>query len=436
VKRAPGPFNFPVLGVAARLQKDPLGYLTHLAREYGDIVAFRILDRRAFLLSHPDHIGEVLVTRQHNFGKSPAIQRMKQLMGEGLITAGADIHKRHRRLLQPAFGRERMPAYCAGMSRHAVRACEQLEAGATVEMDDAMMRLTLKITAGMLFGAGAESAAEEVGRGMTRLERAFRPELLPGAGLMRRLTGERRRGEKDLARVRGMVDGLIQQHRRAPGGRGDLLSAMLAARYDDGSAFSGEELRDEIMTLFAAGHSSSALALSWTWFLLAQNPECEAKLHEEVDSVLDGRAPGFEDLARLPYTGKVVSEALRLYPPVWTMRRMALESFELDGVEIPRGALCMMSPYVVQRDPRWFAQPDRFQPERWGRDESPKLAYFPFGAGARVCIGDRMAQAEIALVVATWARQWRFRLTNAAAVRPSARILLRPEGLHMEVVRR
>lgn len=215
------------------------------------------------------------------------------------------------------------------------------------------------------------------------------------------------------------------------GDRNDLLSTLLMLRDEDGSALTDEQLRDEILTLFAAGHETSALALTWSWYFLATNPECEQKLHRELDNVLEGAPPSFEHVPRLTYTEGVVAEAMRLYPPVWLMGRMAKESFELAGVPIAAGTVCLMSQYLMHRDPRFFHEPERFDPDRWKpelRDQRPKFSYFPFGGGARMCIGERFAWTELILVVATIAQKLRFQMATSDPVVPVPRFTLQPSG--------
>ena len=417
----PGPRGLPFLGVTPMLQRDPLGYLQQLARRYGDLVEMRLVQRRAFFLNHPDYVREILVTQQANFTKSPILQRAKRLLGEGLLTSEGAHHLRQRRLVQPAFHRDRIAAYAAVMIEYSVQARDRWRENVELDMHREMMRLTLEIVVKALFRTEIEEDVQRIGRAITELFRLF---------------GRRRQFERARDVVYGTVDGIIRQrqaavHEDSSGDDGDLLSTLLAVRDEDGSALTPEQLRDETLTLFVAGHETTALALTWTWYLLAQNPDCARQLHAELDIVLAGREPEFNDLPNLPYTEHVIAESLRLYPPAWAVARLAKQSFPLGGVTIPPGAICLMSPYVMQRDARFYEEPDRFHPERWStglREARPKFSYFPFGGGARVCIGERFAWTEMILVLATLAQKWRFRLAGSEVVGTVPRITLRPSG--------
>jgi cytochrome P450 len=430
--RAPGPVNLPFVGVAPMLRRDPIGYLTRLARTYGDIVRFRLLDKQTYLLNHPDYIRDILVTRQSNFTKTPTLRRAKRFFGEGLLTSEGEHHMRQRRMLQPAFHRERFESYSAVMTAYARETRDRFAPNAVIDMKGEMMRLTLAIVTRALFDADIEGDAKDVGIAMADLLRSFRVFLLPFSQTIRRLPlPQNRRLDRALASVKEIVDRIIQEHRTAGGDKDDLLSTLLAIRDEDGSSLSDEQLRDEILTLFVAGHETTALALTWTWYLLSRNPECERRVHEEIDAVLDGRLPEFKDIPRLIYTERVIAESLRLYPPVWLIGRMAKEDFELDGVEIGKGSICLISPYLMHHDPRYFPDPDRFDPERWRpelREARPKFSYFPFGGGTRVCIGERFAWAELILVIATLAQKWRFRMETDAPMKAVPRLTLQPNG--------
>jgi cytochrome P450 len=232
--------------------------------------------------------------------------------------------------------------------------------------------------------------------------------------------------------MKQIVDRIIQEHRNAGGNQDDLLSTLLSIRDEDGSSLSDDQLRDEVLTLFVAGHETTALALTWTWYLLSLNPESEAKIHQEIDSVLGSRTPEFADIPHLVYTERVIAESLRLYPPVWLMGRMAKEDFVLDGITIRKGAICLMSPYLMHHHPRYFPDPDRFDPERWRpelRESRPKFSYLPFGGGTRACIGERFAWAELILVIATLVQRWSFRMATNEPVTPAPRLTLQLSGI-------
>jgi cytochrome P450 len=434
--RPPGPKNPPILGNLYAFRSNPLRFLTNAAREYGDLVYFRVTSQHMYLVNHPDYVREILVANQGNFIKSRALQRAKVLLGEGLLTSEGHHHLRQRRLVQPAFHRERLAAYASAMSECSVRWCERWQTGSTLDVSTEMPHLTLSVVAKTLFSADVRWEASEIGAAMTTVLEMFRLLLLPFSEYMEKLPLPYvRRFEKARARLDATIYGLIRERRKSGEDTGDLLSMLLLAQDEEKSDDSGQmtdtQVRDEALTLFLAGHETTANALTWTWYLLSQNPEVERRLHAEIDSVLQGRPPELADVPQLRYAEMILSEALRLYPPAWAIGRMAKAPFELGGVEIPAKSICILSPYLVQRDPRWFPDPETFDPERWtpeGRDARPKFSYFPFGGGARVCIGERFAWMEGVIVMAAIAQKWRLRLAPDQRVEPLPLITLRVKG--------
>lgn len=428
----PGPRGMPVLGVVPLFRRDPAGFLQRLAAEYGDVVHFRLMRRHAFLFNHPDHVRELLVTQQGNFMKSRILQRAKLLLGEGLLTSEGEHHLRQRRLAQPAFYRERLQSYAATMAHYALRTRERWQPGIGVDMQAEMMRLTLSIVARALFSADAEGDAAAVGQAMTEIIELFRFMMLPFSEHLDRFPlPHRRRFDRAKQVLEGAVLRIIAERRASGEDNGDLLSTLLAMRDEDGSAMTDEQLRDEMMTLFVAGHETTAIALTWIWYLLAQNRDCERRLHAEIDSVLGGRTPAFDDLPNLRYTDMVISEALRLYPPAWAITRISKEPCEIGGVAVPGGSVCIVSQWVLHRDARFFPAPDRFDPDRWRpelRDSRPRFSYFPFGGGTRVCIGERFAWTEMMLVVATLAQKWRLQRADDTPVEVMPLLTLRPKS--------
>jgi cytochrome P450 len=434
---APGPRNLPLVGQLPAFRRRPLAFLQKMAREYGDIAYFRLGPQHAFLLSHPEHIRDVLVTRQSNFTKSRALQRARLLLGDGLLTAEGQFHLRQRRLVQPAFHRERLAGYAKVMSRCAMKMRERWQDGATLDVSDEMMRLTMSVVGRTLFSADVDAGAREIGVAMTAVLEMFNMLLLPFSEYLEKLPlPSNRRFERARETLDGIIYGMIRDRRARGEERGDLLSMLLLAEDEEGGGgMTDQQVRDESLTLFLAGHETTANALTWTWYLLSQNPECEAKLHAEIDGVLGARAPGFDDLPNLRYTEMVVAEAMRLYPPAWAIGRKAIEAFEIGGLELPAQSICILSSYVVHRDSRWFTEPERFDPERWtpeAKEARPKFSYFPFGGGARVCIGERFAWMEGVLLLATLAQKWRLRLVEGHRVEPKPLITLRTKyGMRM-----
>ena len=421
-----------VVNTLHRLRGDPLGFVSRMAREPGDVVHYRLWRQDIFLVKHPELIRDVLVTNQHDYAKGAGLQWAKRFLGEGLLTSEGDFHTRQRRLSQPAFHRQRIGSYAAVMAGYAAKVGEALREGAPFDMHAEMMALTLAVAAKTMCDADVGSEAAVIGEALTDVISLFPRFVLPFASLLHRLPlPATRRFERARARLDAVVYRMIEDRRRSGEDRGDLLSMLLMARDEegDGGRMSDTQLRDEVMTLFLAGHETTANALSWAWYLLAQNPDAEARLHEEIDAGLGGRRPSFEDLPRLRYTEMVLAESMRLYPPAWGLGRRSLRQHVLGGVEIPGDALVLISPYLVQRDPRFFPDPLRFDPTRFtpeAKAARPKFAYFPFGGGARQCIGEPFAWMEGVLILATLAQRWRFRLDAGARVEPQALITMRP----------
>jgi cytochrome P450 len=440
--RPRGPRGHFLSGHLPELSRDWLGGLTRYAREYGDYVPLRLGPKRAVLLSHPDYVEYVLVTNARNFIKSPALRNSRRLLGNGLVTSEGDFWRRQRRLAQPAFHRGRIASYGEVMVAYTERLLAAWPDGAERDFHADMMQLTLEIVAKTLFDADVRGAAADVGAALAVILERFNarlnsllflvPDTLPLPG------------NQGLLRAAQRLDVLIYDiiaRRRASGqDTGDLLSMLLQAQDEDGSQMTDRQLRDEVMTLFLAGHETTAIALSWAQYLLAQHPAVEEQVVAELRAVLGGRAPTVADLPRLRYTEMVVTEALRLYPPAWTVAREALGPCEIGGHEVSRGTILMMSQWVLHRDPRYFEAPEAFRPERWANGlakELPKYVYFPFGGGPRVCIGSGFAMMEAVLLLATITQQFHVALVPGRPVVPWPSATLRPrDGVPVVVHRR
>jgi cytochrome P450 len=434
-----GPKGAPLLGHMLAFRRDPLGFLLRTARDYpGDVVRFRQGPRDVYLVKHPDLVKDVLVTRQHDFSKSRALQWAKLFLGEGLLTSEGEFHTRQRRLAQPAFHRQRIGGYGADMVRRAVEARERWTAGDVLDLDVEMMRLTLAIVSRSLFGTDVAVAAGEIREDLSTIISLFPRFSLPLFGLIQKLPlPSNARFDRAVGRLDGIVHRLIAERRADGRDRGDLLSMLLLAQDEegDGGGMSDRQLRDEVVTLLLAGHETTSNALTWTWYLLSQNPGVEARWREEMRTVLDGRPPAFEDLPALKYTEMVLAESMRLFPPAWGIGRRALRDVTVGGFEIAAGAILALSPYVVHRDERFWPDPLRFDPERFApeaRAARPRFAYFPFGAGARSCIGEPFAWMEGILLLATIGQRFRLRLVPGHRVEPKALMTLRPRyGMRM-----
>jgi cytochrome P450 len=420
-------------------RRDPLKFLTRLAREHGDIVPFRMGPQRVLLLSHPELVRDALVTRGDYFHKGRALQRSKRLLGEGLLTSEGEHHRRQRRLAQPAFHRKRIESYGAVMVDYAARDSERWHEGETLDVSHEMMRLTLAIVGKTLFDADVESDTDEIGDALTQLLELFQMLLLPYSEYLERLPlPANRRFTRARAKLDEVIYRIINERRASGADRGDLLSMLLLAQDEEGAGggMTDEQLRDEALTIFLAGHETTANALAWTWYLLAQNPCAEAKLHAELDAVLaGGRLPAVEDLPQLRYTEMVLAESMRLYPPAWVIGRLAVKDYAVGDYVAEEGTLVLVSQYVMHRDPRFFPEPLRFDPERWtpeAKEARPQYAYFPFGGGARRCIGEGFAWMEGTLIIAAIARRWRLRLITDHAVVTHPRMTLRAKhGIRM-----
>ena len=412
-----------------------------MARQYGDVVYIPLGRQHIYYLGHPEAIRDVLVTRQNKFKKSRMLERARVLLGDGLLTSEGDHHRRQRRLVQPAFHRDRLAGYGAVMVERAAVVRDQWQSGQPFDVVQEMMRLTLAIVAKTLFSTDVDSEADDIGAALTQVFDLFEVILMPFSEILEKLPLPAvRRFKRARKRLDETIYRLIAERRAQGGDAGDLLSMLLLAQDEEGSGgMTDVQVRDEALTLFLAGHETTADALTWTWYLLSQNPQAEAAFHVELDRALAGRLPSFDDLPQLRYTESVFAEALRLYPPAWGIGRRALEDYPVGDFVIPARSVVLMSPYVVHRDPRWFPDPLAFRPERWLADDParPKFAYFPFGGGARVCIGERFAWMEGTLLLAAIGQRWLLRLEPGHRVETHARITLRPKhGMRMIAERR
>jgi len=403
---------------------------------YGPIASARVGRQRFYYLNDPGAIEELLVTNGRSFVKGRGTQRLERLLGKGLLTSNGALHLRQRRLVQPAFHRERIAGYAAAMVARAERFAAGLAPGRALEMDGAMSRLTLGIAAETLFGADMDHEADTIGRALHEAMVSFPISLtpigelldhLPMVPIVRRFLAAR--AELDAVIYR-LIDARRSEDRRTGASeRPDVLGMLLAAADTEGG-MDDTQIRDETMTIFLAGYETTARALTWTWWLLAQKPAVEARLQAELTEVLAGRAPGIDDVPHLRFTRDVIAESMRLYPPAWVVGRRAAEPTTLGGWKIPTGAIVLASQWITHHDPRFWSDAESFRPERWSNGETdalPKFAYFPFGGGTRVCIGEGFAWTELVLVLATIARRRRFEAApelTALGAQPS--VTLRP----------
>ncbi len=431
-----GPPAHPLTGNLREFGADRLGYLRFLAREYGDFVPLKLLRGTAILLNHPDLIEEVLVAKKRHFIKARGTRSLRSLLGNGLLVSEGSFWRRQRRLAQPAFHRDRVAAYSQTMVDYTERMLAGWQPGRALDVHHEMMGVTLAIVGRALFDADVSGAANVVGRGLEVTLAHFNwwasTGFLVPLWLPVRPNREFARAKAELDRI---VYDLITQRRASGEDPGDLLSMLLAARDEDGAGMTDRQVRDEVMTLLLAGHETTANALTWTFLLLSQAPQADARLIDELQRVLAGRAPTLADLPRLPYTENVTKEALRLYPPAWILGYEAVDDVTIGGYPVRKGTTMFMSQWVTHRDPRWFPEPDAFRPERWADPQIkqlPTYAYYPFGGGERLCIGKGFALMEASLLLATIAARYRLELTSGQALDLEPSVTLRPRhGLAM-----
>jgi len=432
-RRPPGPKGLPLVGSLAELARDALGFLTTCSRQYGDVVAMRLGTWPTLLLNRPEDIEEVLVRHHSNFVKHRFFWRhVTALFGKGLLTSEGEFWQKQRRLAAPAFSNHRLTSYGDTMVRHTVRTVEGWQAGEIRNIHRELMGLTYRIAAKTLFDSDIEQNADDIHSDVnaavreiaSRLARPFViPDAfpLPGHIRYRRVV---RRIDRFIARV-------IEKQRTRPPNQGDLLSILMSARDETGQPMPDRQLRDEAVTLLLAGHETTALALSWTFYLLGRHPDVDAELAAEVQSVLNDREATVDDLPRLTFTEHVVTEAMRLYPPAWFFGREALHDCEVGGYPTRAGTTVLVSPWVLHRDPRFYDAPGAFRPGRWSNDlarKLPRFAYMPFGGGPRICIGNRFAMMEAVLILATVIQRFRLEWQSDRPVVPRPSITLRPQG--------
>jgi len=426
----PGPPGEPFIGNARAFVLDPLDYLRRCAQTYGDILQIHLGTTAIYMLSHPDYIEHVLLTHQKHYTKSRFTQRRKSLFGNGLIFSEGDFWLRQRRLMQPSFHHRNIERYSEAMVELTQRLTADWQDGEKLNMHDEMMQLSLGIVVKTLFDTDNAGDTRAIGQVLDVLidqvsAAAVRPlqfpDWFPTAG--------NRRYNAALARLNTIIANIIHEHRQRGTASNDLLATLLQAQDEDGQRMSDKQIRDEVVNLYIAGHETVALALAFTWYLLAEHPDVEAQLHTELERVLRGRAPTIADLPNLPYTEQIVVEALRLYPPVWGIFRDCAQADEIAGYPIAPKTVVLLSPWVIQRDARFYEEPEIFRPERWHHAANPptRFAYFPFGGGQRLCIGNNFALVEARLALATLAQQWHFTLATTDPLELVPSITMRPK---------
>jgi cytochrome P450 len=420
---------------------NPILLFQHLADTYGDIAHYKIGWNHIVFLNHPDYIREVLVVQNDNFIKERTVQRTKMLLGEGMITSEGAQHRTQRQVAQPAFHRQRIPEYAGMIVGEAARLSDRWRDGEQRDIAIDMMQLTLNVVADTLFATDLHDEVKELADAINRIMGLYNfLVMLPAAEWLVHVQPP---GLAAFVRARRRIDAVVYRmivaHRQRGSQSGSLLDLMLAASPDESPA-SEQSLRDQVITIFLAGYETVANALSWTWYLLSQNPECERRFHQEIDRELSGRLPTFDDVPRLRYVEMVLTESMRLYPPAWAMGRYARADFRLGDFFLPAKTTVLMSQFVTHRDSRFFPDPLRFDPERFtpeAKSRRTRLTYFPFGAGARQCVGESFTWMEGVLLLATLGQKWKLKLVPGHRVEPEPLITLRPKyGMKMFVERR
>jgi cytochrome P450 len=416
------------------LTRGPIPFIEKLQREYGDIAHVRMFNVDIYMVAHPEGIKHVLQENHRNYTKSIDYKVIAQLLGQGLVTSEGSLWLRQRRLMQPMFHRQKVAAFGSMMTDCTLAMLDRwrgyVEAREPFDVVPEMMRLTLEIVGRALLTMDLTGQADVIGRNMTIANERFGEFDL--ASLVPWLpTRSNLRLKRSVRTLRDIVLEIIANRRREGKDYGDLLSMLLAVRDEEtGEGMDNEQLRDEILTLILAGHETTANALGWTWYLLSQNPEAEQKLHAELDEVLEGRTPTMADLANLNYTGMVIDEAMRLRPPVWAVGRAAIEDDEVMGYRIPKGGNVMLSQWLAHRHPAFWENPERFEPERFSSERAAgrsRYAFFPFGGGPRMCIGNMFALTEAQLVLATVAQKYRLRMIENHPIELQPLVTLRPK---------
>ncbi len=435
----PGPKGNLILGNAGDFGRDSIGFAHEMFERYGDVVAIRFANMKAYMMRHPDHAHQVLVSEASKFHKSPVYRLvLGRFLGEGLLTSEDSFWRRQRAMTQPAFHTKRIQGYGDVMVEYTGRLLDEYRPGQVRDINQDMMRLTLNIVSRTLFDAEMDANAGRVNEALTAVLHASNDVMNSGFIIPQWVPIPRnRRIAKAVRELDAIINQIIAERRATDEDKGDLLSMLLQTEDADGERMTDKQVRDEAVTLFLAGHETTANALTWTWYLLSQHPEIEAKLHAEIDRVLEGRTPTLADLRQLEYTEMVLKESMRLYPPVPSFGRQATEDVLIGDVPVEKGRIIMISPSVLHSDPRWWDRPEEFRPERFAKGtEEPrhKYAYLPFGGGPRVCIGNNFAMMEGVLAMATMAQRYQMRFVADNPVIPNAAITLRPtHPMHMRI---
>ena len=448
-KYPPGPKDILPFALARKFLRDPLKTLTNLAQNYGYISHFKFGKLNIYFLNHPEYIEDVLVTNHKNFIKSRGLQISKRLLGSGLLTSEGDYHDKQRRLIQPTFYPKKIKSYTEIIIEKTLNLCDNWKEGLELDIHKEMTQLTLEIICKAVLGYDIKPEEDEIGDSLLTCMNYFNRLLMPFGELIEKIPilPINKRFQNAKANLDSIVFRMINEHRvkleREEGKNNDLLFTLLKSQYDSVYAenMSDQQLRDEVMTIFLAGHETTANALTWTFYMLSEHPEIDSRLQKEINSVFYNKSNiSFNDIQKLEYTTKVLTESMRLYPPAWAIGRQAITDCKIGEYIITSGSIILMSQYVMHRNPFYFPDPNTFFPDRWTdefKKNLPRFSYFPFGGGIRSCVGEPFAWMEAILIIAIISRLWKMNSipSNKVVLKPS--ITLRPKnGMHLKLTRR
>lgn len=438
LREVPRPKTYPLVGHLPMLWKQGMmGTLKQYWEKHGDLVELKLGPQRAYLVSSPDLIKRIVLDNRENYPKGDVYDAFRLLVGNGLVTSDGSFWRRQRRMIQPSFQRESLKSFVHDMVETSVATLDRwqgsLDDGVTVDIAQEMMRLTMQVIGTTMFGVDMDSKTDRSSQAFKQvmsyvIQQGNVPFRLP-LWLPLPSNIKLRRSLQTLNRI---VYGIIEQRKNDPGTKHDFLSLCLQAQdKETGLSMNEEQVRDEVITMFLAGHETTSNALSWTWYLLSQHPEVEARFHEEIDTVLGGRLPTYHDLSQLTYTKMVLQEALRLYPPVWLLARNVKDNDEWSGYSIRGGSIVLYSPFLTHRHPEHWENPEQFDPERFQPEAVQarhKFSYLPFNLGPRLCIGKHFALYEGQLVLATLGQHYRFSVPSGHNVEMHPETMLQPRG--------
>jgi cytochrome P450 len=451
IEYPPGPAYILPYRLLRKFLRDPLKVLIDISHTYGDLAHFKFGRQNVYLLNHPDYIEDVLVTNYKNFTKSRGLQVSKRLLGNGLVTSEGEYHDRQRQLIQPTFYPKRIKSHADMMVKQALDICNSWHDGTILDIHKEMTKLTLAIICKTVLGYDIDPEHDEVSNALLVCMKYFNRLLMPFGELIEKipLLPINKGFQKAKSDLDSIVYRMIKEHRKKLDKEhekkedDDLLLTLLQAQDEEAGIgrMTDQQLRDEVMTIFLAGHETTANALTWTFYLLSEHPTIERKLQQELDSIFGSNRTTItiDDVPRLEYTQKILTESMRLYPPAWALGRQAIDDYKVGGYTIPKGSIILMSQYVMHRNPLYYPEPDRYYPDRWTEEfkkQLPRFSYFPFGGGIRGCVGEPFAWLEAILLLATICRQWRMKHVPSHKVELKALITLRPKyGMHMKITK-